>query len=192
MGKTLSEIDGALADWIAAQHVFFVATAPLSADGHINCSPKGGNTLRVLGPRSVAYLDGTGSGVETISHVRENGRMVLMLCAFTGAPRIVRLHGIATVVAPNDPAFHELLAQFPAAPTVRAVIRLDVRRVADSCGYGVPLMEFREDRRETKQYVAKSTNQALETYVLKNNQAGIDGLPALKPDEIRHLVINRN
>jgi Pyridoxamine 5'-phosphate oxidase len=191
MGKTFSEIDDALAAWIAAQHVFFVATAPLSPDGHVNCSPKGGDTLRVLGPRSIAYLDGTGSGIETISHVRENGRMVLMLCAFEGAPRIVRLHGKARVIIPNDPAFGSLLARFPTAPTVRAVIYLDVQRVADSCGYGVPLLDFRENRRETRQYVRKSTDQALESYILKNNRAGIDGLPALEPDEIRHLVINR-
>jgi predicted pyridoxine 5'-phosphate oxidase superfamily flavin-nucleotide-binding protein len=192
VGKTYSEIDEPLAAWIAAQHVFFVATAPRGANGHIHCSPKGGDTLRVLGPRAVAYADGAGSGVETISHVRDNGRMVLMLCAFEGAPRIVRLHGHATVVTPNDATFRELLAQFPPAPTVRAIILLDVQRVSDSCGYGVPLMDFRADRRESQQYVRKSTDKALETYMLKNNQSGIDGLSALTPEEIRHLVINRD
>src|SRR5687767_2323749 len=144
MGKVYAEIDAALQDFIRAQHVFFVATAPLSAAAHINLSPKGLDTLRVLGPRTVVYLDYVGSGAETIAHLRENGRIVVMLCAFQGPPRIVRLHGRGEIVAPGDPRFDELAAGFDAGPehpeARRSVIVVEVSRIADSCGYGVPLM----------------------------------------------------
>src|ERR1044071_1897945 len=102
MGKLYSEITSELADWIARQHVFFVATAPLSDEGHINCSPKGLDTLRVLDPLTVAYVDLTGSGAETVAHVQENGRIVLMFCSFAGPPKIVRLHGKADVVVRSE------------------------------------------------------------------------------------------
>jgi pyridoxamine 5'-phosphate oxidase-like protein len=105
--------------------VFFVATAPNAADGHLNCSPKGLDTLRILGPATVAYLDYTGSGAETIAHVRENGRIVIMLCAFEGPPKIVRFHGRAAVITPDDPAFAELLAHFTPGPGVRSVVRIE-------------------------------------------------------------------
>src|SRR6478672_12973734 len=136
MARTYDEIDDHLRGWIARQPMFFVASAPLAADGHINVSPKGpGGTLRVLGPRRVAYLDYVGSGAETIAHVRENGRIVVMFCAFEGPPKILRLHGRAEVLPPD----HELAAQFDSPQdAVRSVIRIDVERIADSCGYGVP------------------------------------------------------
>lgn len=192
MGSTIAAIDDKLAQWIAEQHVFFVATAPLSASGHVNCSPKGGNTLRVLGPNAIAYLDGAGSGIESIAHLRENGRMVLMFCAFDGAPRIVRLHGIGAVITPNQARFSNIVEQFPAFPTVRSIIYLDVQRVSDSCGYGVPLMDFRADRGDSKAYLRKSSDVALQNYLLKNNQASIDGLPGLSAEELRSLVIHRD
>jgi hypothetical protein len=189
LGKVFDAIDHGLAQWIAQQHLFFVATAPLSATGHVNCSPKGGDTLRVLGPREVAYLDGAGSGIETVAHLRENGRMVLMFCAFDGPPRIVRLHGTGSVIIPGHSDFGDLLAHFAPFPTVRAIIRLAVERVSDSCGYGVPRMAFREDREDSKAYLRKSSDQALQNYLLKNNQSSIDGLPALSVAELENVVI---
>src|SRR5579872_3423341 len=109
MGKTPESIDDKLANWLGEQHVFFVATAPLSADQHLNCSPKGGDSFLVLGPNDVAYLDYTGSGAETVAHIRENGRIILMFCAFKGAPNIVRLYGTGAVIVPGDPGFDELI-----------------------------------------------------------------------------------
>ena len=191
MGTTFIAIDDALAAWIGAQHMFFVATAPLQANGHINCSPKGGGTLRVLGPNEVAYLDGAGSGIETVAHLRENGRMVLMLCAFDGPPRIVRLHGTGSVLAPGEADFATLLPHFPHFPTVRSIVRLSVLRVSDSCGYGVPKMDFRENRQDSKNYLSKSSDKVMRNYVKKNNQRSIDGLPALLEAELEQLVISR-
>jgi len=191
VGKTYEQIDTRLADWITKQHLFFVATSPLSATGHINCSPKGGDTLRVLGPREVAYLDGGGSGIETVAHVRENGRLVLMFCAFDGAPRIVRLHGTGTVIAPGEATFDALAARLPTASTVRAIIHLDVRRVSDSCGYGVPFMDFRAKRTDSQNYLRKSSDTALRKYLVKTNVKSIDALPGLTPDEVNRVVINR-
>src|SRR5882724_3204645 len=112
MGKLYDSLSPELQAWLRRQNVFFVGTAPLAADGHINCSPKGGDTFRIIGEREVAYLDLTGSGIETVSHVQENGRIVVMFCAFEGPPKIVRLYGSASVVLPNDPGFAELAARF--------------------------------------------------------------------------------
>src|SRR4051812_49766714 len=122
MGKVFEELDDKLAAFIAAQHMFFVATAPLSADGHVNVSPKGLDTFRVLGPREVAYLDLTGSGVETVAHLRENGRITIMFCAFSGPPRILRLHGRGRAVEPGDDRWDRLAGLFPESPGVRSVV----------------------------------------------------------------------
>ena len=194
MGKTFETIDPALAAWLERQPVFFVASAPLDADGHVNCSPKGGDSLRVLGPREVAYLDGSGSGIETVAHLRENGRLVIMCCAFDGAPRIVRLHGRGEVVVPGAAGFDALLTRFEplALPTVRAIVRLEVARVADSCGYGVPLMDFRAPRRDGAAWLAKSSDQTLRRYLVANNQRSLDGLPAMSADELEGVVIRRD
>src|SRR5579883_815601 len=146
MGKLFPELTDDLREFIARQHVFFVATAPLSADGHVNVSPKGLDTFRVLGPRTVAYLDLTGSGVETIAHLRENGRLTVMFCAFEGRPRILRLSGRGRAVEPGDPEWATVAAEFPAAAGARSVVVLDVDRIADSCGFGVPRFEFAGDR----------------------------------------------
>src|SRR5690242_1035754 len=164
MAKVFDGIDERLERWIAAQQMFFVGTAPLAADGHVNVSPKGPiDTLRVLDPHTVAYLDMIGSGAETIAHVRENGRIVVMLCAFEGPPRIVRLHGRATVLAADDP----LAARFdPPEHAVRSVIRIDVDRIADSCGYGVPLMRFDGRRTQYDAWVDKKVRDGgLDAYV---------------------------
>src|SRR5262245_1815614 len=137
VGRELDEITPELQEFLESQPVFFVATAPASTDEHVNVSPKGLDSFRVLGPHQVAYLDLTGSGIETISHLRENGRITLMFCAFSGNPDIVRLQGTGRVVRAEDPEAEPLLARFPELPGVRAVIVVDVRRVASSCGYGV-------------------------------------------------------
>jgi Pyridoxamine 5'-phosphate oxidase len=145
MGRCYEHIDDRLAGWLVDQPVFFVATAPLAEDGHINCSPKGNRgEFAVIDGHTVAYLDQTGSGIETAAHVQENGRIVIMFCAFQGPPRIVRLHGLGRFIDLDDPGFGDLVGRFPAAVTIgaRAVVVVDVNRIADSCGYGVPILTF--------------------------------------------------
>ena len=192
MGRSYDAIDQAMRDWIARQPLFFVATAPLAADGHVNTSPKGPiDALRVLGPTTLAYLDVVGSGAETIAHLRENGRIVVMLCAFEGRPRIVRMHGRGEVLLPGDPEFAALLercafAEPAAAEARRAIIRVEIQRIADSCGYGVPLMEPRGHRPHLDAWAAKRLRSggpdALRRYRAEHNAASIDGLPALPID----------
>ncbi len=178
MGKIYEQIDEKLAAWIERQHLFFVATAPLSANGHVNVSPKGDlRWFRILGPREVGYLDFVGSGAETIAHTRENGRIVVMFCAFDGPPRIVRLHGRASVLQATDP----LAARFdPPEHAVRSVIRIEVERIADSCGYGVPLMRFDGKRDQYDAWVDKKARDGgFDEYIAEKNAVSIDGLPAI-------------
>jgi hypothetical protein len=191
VGKVHQEIDEKLARWVGEQRLFFVATAPLSGDGHVNCSPKGGDTLRILGPRQLAWLDGAGSGIETVAHLRENGRIVVMLCAFEGSPRIVRFHGRGEIVDPTDARFPALLAAFPPYPSTRSVILVDVTRISDSCGYGVPFYEYLGERDDSASYVAKATDRTIRNYLVKNNQRSIDGLPGLERAALSRTVINR-
>jgi hypothetical protein len=179
VGKSTPEITEALAEWLRAQRVFFVATAPLAATGLLNCSPKGLDTFRILGPREVAYLDLTGSGIETVAHVRENGRIVLMFCAFSGPPKIVRLHGTAEVVASDTPGFAALRAQFPDLPGARAVIRVAVARIGDSCGFGVPRCERVEDRDTLVRWIEAKDSAALARYRDEKNARSVDGLAGL-------------
>lgn len=189
MGKVYDRIDDQLRDWIYRQSLFFVGTAPLSTEGRVNVSPKGPiGSLRVLDDRTVAYLDVVGSGAETIAHLRENGRIVVMLCAFEGPPRILRLHGLGRVVAPQDPEFAELLAragfeQFTADEARRTVILVEVERIADSCGYGVPLMSYEGQRPHMPAWAEKKLRvggeQAIADYKAEKNVVSIDGLPAL-------------
>jgi hypothetical protein len=190
VGKVFNGIDSRLADWIAAQALFFVASAPLAGDGHVNVSPKGPiDTLRVLDERTVAYLDMIGSGAETIAHLRENGRVVLMLCAFSGPPRIVRLHGSGEVVLAADERFDALdercaFAQPAVADARRAIVLVQVTRVADSCGYGVPLMSFEGERPHADAWAQKKVRvgggEALLDYQREKNATSIDGLPAVE------------
>jgi hypothetical protein len=176
-------IDDRLAGWMLDQHVFFVGTAPLDGAGHVNVSPKGiAGSFAVLGPRSVAYLDRTGSGVETIAHLRENGRIVVMFCAFDGPPKIVRLHGRGDVVEPGDPGFDELAARFPSAGArgVRSIITVAVDRISDSCGFGVPVMEYQGDRETMDRWVSGKSDAELAAYRRDKNAASIDGLPGVR------------
>src|SRR5579864_1653400 len=174
-----SQLDDNLQRFIEAQPVFFVATAPLDAQGHVNLSPKGLNSFRVLGPRAVAYLDLIGSGVETIAHLKENGRIVLMFCAFDGPPNIVRLHGQGRVVEPHSAEFPELAAQFPKYESTRSIIVVDVTRISDSCGFGVPLMKYEGGRDQHFSWAQKKGPDGLREYKQQKNRRSIDGLPGL-------------
>lgn len=185
MGKQFDGIDDALSAWIRAQHLFFVASAPLAASGHVNLSPKGLDSLAVLGPREVAYLDRVGSGAETIAHVRENGRITLMFCAFEGPPRIVRLQGRGFAVEPGDAEYERLAADFPAREGVRSVVRVALTRISDSCGYGVPLMRYESERSQLDAWVERKGAEGLRKYQLDNNLLSIDGLPALRGATLR-------
>jgi hypothetical protein len=182
VGKVFESIDEKLGAWIEQQHLFFVASAPLATDGHVNVSPKGDlRWFRILGPHEVGYLDFIGSGAETIAHARENGRIVLMFCAFEGPPRIVRLYGRASVVLPGDAGFGELAARFdPPEHAVRSVITVEVERIADSCGYGVPLMRFDGTRDQYEGWVGKKVRDGgFDEYLAERNAESIDGLPAI-------------
>lgn len=162
--------------WIERQHMFTVATAPLGADGHVNVSPKGLDSLRIVDEMTVAYLDYTGSGAETIAHVRENGRITLMWSAFDGPPRIVRVHGRGEVLGVDDPLVAGL---FDIKPGARAVILVRADRVSDSCGYSVPLYEYVGQRTRLDEWAAAKTAAELVEYRAKKNACSIDGLPAL-------------
>lgn len=181
MGKIYDAITPELGAWIAKQHMFFVATAPLAKSGLVNCSPKGMDALRVLGPRQVAYLDLTGSGVETIAHVRENQRITLMLCAFDGLPKIVRLQGVGDVVTPDSREWSELRTQFPNYPGARAIVRVTLTRISDSCGYAVPLYDYREQRNVLVQSAEAKGEESLRVYRNEKNARSLDGLPGLEP-----------
>jgi hypothetical protein len=188
MGRTYEVIDQGLAEWLVAQPVFFVSTAPLSAEGLLNCSPKGNrDELVVVNERTVAYLDQTGSGVETIAHLGENGRIVLMFCAFGGAPRIVRLHGRGRVVLTGDPCFTDLAGRFPGGTGVgvRSIIITEVSRIADSCGYGVPFMSFEGHRPTMDQWSSRKGPEGVRRYWAEKNTKSIDRLDGLAIDPTR-------
>jgi len=192
MGRTLDAIDAALADWIAAQPMFFVATAPLDPGGHVNVSPKGPiGTLAVLGPHRVAYLDFFGSGAETVAHLRENGRIVVMFCAFAGPPQIVRLHGRGRPVWPGDERFAALLREggfhgLTGVPEARrAVVEVEVERISRSCGYGVPLMQHVGERDHfdlaKRKKLRTQGREAMLRRDAQRNAESLDGLPAVPP-----------
>jgi len=177
MGKIYPALDEKLASWLSAQKIFFVATAPLSPNGHINCSPKDRASFRILDEQTVAYLDLTGSGVETIAHLKENGRIVLMFCAMEGPPKIVRLHGEGEPIAPKHPDFETMRALFKDTPGLRAFIRVRLNRISDSCGFGVPVYEFRGERSQLKEWVERKGEDSLAAYRQTKNSCSIDGLP---------------
>jgi hypothetical protein len=187
VAKVYDGIDADMAAWIARQPLFFVATAPLAADGLVNLSPKGETgTFRVVDDHTFAYLDLTGSGIETVAHLRENGRVCVMFCAFDGKPKIVRLHGAGRVVAADDPGFEEALAGFGEAAQsrrayLRAVVVVDVARVADACGYGVPRMDLVEDRPTLDAVWGSRDDDRIAAYQAQKNATSLDGLPGLAP-----------
>lgn len=158
--------------------MFFVGTAP-STSGRVNLSPKGLDSFRVLSDTRVAYLDITGSGAETIAHLRDNGRITFMFCAFDGPPNILRLFGSGTVHLPGSASFEELRPIFPERRAVRSIISADLERVQDSCGFGVPKMEFIEDRTPLDTWASNRTDEDVAHYWIEKNSFSIDGLPAL-------------
>lgn len=190
MGKVFDGIDEHLAFWIASQSLYFVGSAPLDAGGHVNVSPKGPiETLKVIDERTVAYLDMIGSGAETAAHIRENGRIVVMLCAFDGPPKIVRLHGRGELIQAEDLRFEPLAQRcgFP-VPAVkearRAIVLVHLTRISDSCGYGVPLMSCDGRRPHMDAWAEKKERvggvKALQDYQREKNAVSIDGLPAIE------------
>jgi len=193
MGTVYPELDDRLIRFITSQPVFFVATAPgLDADGtggHVNVSPKGyRDTFAVLDPLTVAYLDLTGSGAETIAHLRQNGRITIMFCSFDRTPKIVRIYGTGRAVLPADPDWAQLAAHFSADPDIgtrpdrgnrRAIVVVGIERIADSCGYAVPVMELIEERDLLTRWSERRSAEDLATYRVKHNTVSIDGLPAL-------------
>lgn len=179
MGKLYEAIDERLGKWLRAQHMFFVATAPVSLDGHVNLSPKGLDSFALLGPREVAYLDLTGSGAETIAHLRENGRITLLFCAFDGPPKIVRLYGRGEVVEPTHQDFASLRAHFALPTLARSIIRIRLERISDSCGFGVPRMRFEAARTQLTDWVDRKGPDAVREYQRTHNRESIDGLSAL-------------
>ena len=190
MAKLFDEISDPIRDFIERQPMFFVGTAPSGPDGHVNLSPKGGKGLfGVTGPLGFAYVDLMGSGIETIAHLRENGRIVVMFCSFEGPPKIVRLHGIGHVVQQGDDAFADRLAAFDVSEeqlrAVRSVIDVEVTRVADSCGFVVPRMDYAGERDQLYRFadnrIRKLGEEAVKAYVSENNAESLDGLVGLDP-----------
>jgi hypothetical protein len=177
MAKVHEQLSPDLQQFIRAQHMFFVASAPLSAEGHINLSPKGSDSFRILGPNQVCYLDMTGSGNETSAHLMENGRVTLMFCAFDGAPNILRLFGRGRTVLPGASEWDSLCALFAPRVGVRQFIVVDVARVQTSCGFGVPLYAFVADRTQMPDWAEKKGEAGLEVYRKQKNVHSIDGLP---------------
>jgi hypothetical protein len=182
MGSVYEEIDDDLREWLVAQPVFFVGTAPNSAAGHVNVSPKGmAGTFAVLGPRTVGYLDYFGSGVETVAHLRENGRIAIMCCAFHGPPKVVRLHGRGRVVRPDDAEFAALRERFakPRDLGLRSIVVVELERISDSCGWSVPLLDHIGDRDVLDRAQERRTADYFADYGATRNATSIDGLPGL-------------
>ena len=185
MGKEYTEINEKIQSWIERQRIFFVATAPMSGDSLLNCSPKGLDCFRVLGPTEIGYVDTGGSGIETVSHLRENGRIVIMMCAFEGPPKIFRFYGQGRVVEPHDEEFTSLVARFPEMPAIRNFVIVDVELILDSCGYGVPFYEYKGERESLPNWCAAKTEDELLSYRIEKNAKSLDGLSGLEVDKIR-------
>ena len=179
MSSLHDQIDDRIAAFIRAQKMFFVATAPSSDNGRVNVSPKGYDSFRILGPNRVAFLDLGGSGIETVAHVRENGRITFMFCAFDGKPNILRLYGKASALCFDDPGFNEALALFPEFPKARAIITADITRIQDSCGWGVPFYDFVGERDQLLRTNAHRTEEEWRARRYASNAHSIDGLPGL-------------
>ena len=183
MAKLHDIIDDRITAFIEAQKIFFVATAPSTGDGHVNMSPKGYDSFRILGPNKVAYLDLGGSGIETVAHLRENGRITFMFCAFEGKPNILRLYGKGEAVCFDEPGFGDSLALFPEFPKARAIITADITRIQDSCGWGVPFYDFKGDRDQLVRTNAHRSDEEWRDKRYASNAQSIDGLPGLvKPE----------
>ncbi len=181
MGRVSESLDERHVRFIESQRLFFVATAPLDPAGHVNLSPKGFDSFRILDPRTVAYLDLTGSGIETVAHLRQNGRICLMFCAFEGPPKILRLHGRGEVVEAAEPGYDALAERFPRLEAARSVIRVRLTRVAESCGFGVPLYQYQGEREHYAQFARSLSPEKFLALKGSLNARSLDGLPGLAP-----------
>lgn len=179
MGQVYERLDDKLTAFIKEQKLFFVATAPLSREGSVNVSPKGYDSLAILDAMTLAYLDLGGSGVETHAHVRENGRITLMFCAFAGSPRILRIYGEGESVTFDEPGFAEKMGLFPAFERARGVVTVRIRRIADSCGWGVPFFEYKGERDQLRRWVDHRPYEEWAERRYESNARSIDGLPGL-------------
>ena len=176
MAKVFSELALAHQEFIQRQQLFFVATAPSMASGHVNMSPKGLDTFKILSPQQVAYLDLTGSGNETSAHVRENVRITLMFCSFDRQPMILRLYGKGSAILPDTPAWADLIAQFEPLSGTRQIILVNIHRVQTSCGYGVPMFDYQGQRPTLLAWADKKGPAGLAAYQLEKGSHSLDGL----------------
>ncbi len=179
MASSYAELNDKLIAFIGRQKMFFVGTAPLSAEGSVNLSPKGYDSLAIIDSRTIAYLDLGGSGIETHAHVRENGRITLMFCAFEGAANIVRVYGRGETITFDEPGFAEKLALFPGFTRARAVVTVHITRVSDSCGWAVPFYDYRGERDQLRRWVDAAEDEAWAEKRYATNAVSIDGLPGL-------------
>jgi hypothetical protein len=177
MAKFYPQITEELKSFILKQHIFFVSSAPLSADGHVNLSPKGLDSFRILSSNRVAYMDLVSSGNETSAHTLENGRITFMFCAFDGPPNILRLFGKGHTILPGQPEWDDLASHFTLYPSTRQIILADINLVQTSCGYGVPLYQYIGERDQHFKWAKKQGKTGLEAYSKENNLRSIDGLP---------------
>jgi hypothetical protein len=182
MGKIYQEIDERIRKWIEAQPVFFVSTAPLDPQGHINCSPKDGYSIRVLDSKTLVYLDLIGSGVETIAHIRENARIIVMMCAFERAPLIMRFHGRGEIIEKDHADFARLIPLFDTEIGIRSFIKIHLDRISDSCGFGVPVMEFKHHRKQLRTFNERNGEEKLADYKIQHNSQSSTDFKGFGPD----------
>jgi len=175
MGKKYPDIDASQMEFIAQQHIFFVGSA--TAESRVNISPKGMDSLRVLGPNRVIWLNVTGSGNETAAHMQRNDRMTIMFCAFEGSPKILRLYGHASIIYPGQPEREELYALFEPLPGARQIFDMTVDLVQTSCGFGVPLYDYTGDRGTLNDWAARKGDDGIANYWRERNSVSLDGEP---------------
>jgi hypothetical protein len=184
MGKQFTALLPEHEEFIAKQRIFFVGSAPLSEEGHVNLSPKGYDSFRILSANRVAYLDLTGSGNETSAHIRENGRITVMFCAFEGAPNILRLYGTGNVVLPGTPEWESLYPLFEPIPGARQIITVDFDKVQTSCGFAIPFMTYTGERETLQRWSAQKGEDGLKSYWQEKNTRSIDGMPTPLGEEL--------
>ncbi len=185
MGKEFQEIDARIQAWIERQHLFFVSTAPLSGNGMVNCSPKGLDGLRVTGPRQLVFADVGGSGIETVAHLKENGRIVIMMCAFSGPPKVFRFYGNGRSIESHQDEFGEFEKHFTHLHTIRNFVVVDITCIRDACGFGVPLLAYQSQRDAHQKWASEKSPEQLIEYRQKKNTASLDGLPGLESNDTK-------